>query len=183
MVRLERAVGAAVSIIGVGIAVFTTFCVAYYFMPNMTGGNYSTIEAVLASWMPQIITTAMLMILSIGLVKLGSSLMRHAAPEVARATEREEALEERGPPPFMPPRPPEAPRTHRSEESLAHMAFEAVLREERPPRPPAPSAEGRAPPKTGPPAEKGRTPEARPALDEDELSRIIRILRERRKRT
>ena len=201
MARLERAVGTVISIAGMGIALFTAFCVAYYFMPNMPKSEYSTIEAVFASWMPQIVITAMMIVLSIGLIKLGSGLMKHAMPTEARAVEREELPPERGPsPPFIPTRPPEAVRpSPKPEERPAHMAFEMALREEappslpRPPRPPAapPTAEGRrAPPKPGPPAERakpppgeaGRPPEVRPALDEDELSRIIRILRERRRR-
>jgi len=182
MVRLERAVGAAISIIGVGIAIFMTFCVAYYFMPNMLDSDYSSMEEVLASWTPQLLITAMFIILSVGLVKLGSGLMRHAGPEERRAVE--ETPIERGPPPLLPPRPPEATRPPEREERPARMAFEAAIPERgRPPapRPPSPPAEERAPPRPGPRAERG-APEVRPALDEDELSRIIRILRERRKR-
>ena len=191
MARLERAVGAAISIMGVAIAIFTTFCVAYYFMPSMLeGSDYTTIEAVLASWMPQIIITAMLMILSVGLVRLGSTLMRHAAPEETRAAEVGEVRTEQGPPPFIPPRPAEQPRppprAPEREERLVHRAFEAA-RHEAPsltaPKPPGPPEEEKVAPRPGPPAEGARPPGVRPALDEDELSRIIRILRERRKRT
>ena len=181
MVRLERAVGAAISIIGVGIAIFMTFCVAYYFMPNMLNSDYSSMEEVLASWTPQLVITAMFIILSVGLVKLGSGLMRYAGSEERGV---EETPIERGSPPLLPPRPPEAMRPPEREERPAHMAFEAAIHERGhppAPRPSSPPAEGRAPPKPGPRAGRG-APEARPALDEDELSRIIRILRERRKR-
>ena len=191
MVRLERALGAAISIIGIGIALFMTFCVAYYFMPNMLESHYSRIEEVLASWTPQIIMTAMLMILGIGFVKLGSSLMRHAAPERTKAVEVEETPAERAPPPFTLPRtpgPPETrPRPSEREERPTHMAFEAAIREEVPfptPRPSRPRAGEIASQRPAPqPTGREGHPEARPALDEDELSRIIRILRERRRKT
>ncbi len=104
-----------------------------------------------------------------------------------------------------PPSPPpsfkvEAPRERelpRGEEGPARIAFEVARRERLfppppagPRRPAAPAAEEARPEEAPrgperpelPPPPSPRPPEARPGLSEDELNRILRILRERRKK-
>ena len=101
-------------------------------------------------------------------------------------------------PAWQPPPPPslgvELPREReltREEEGPARLAFEAAKRERLfPPPPSKPTAEEAKPEEApkGPerpelPPPPGRPTEARPGLSEDELNRILRILRQRRRKT
>mgnify|MGYP000633818348 CR=1 FL=1 len=198
MARLERAIGAAVTTVGVGISLFTVFCVGYYFVPHMFGQDYSNPWEALAPWITPLIITAMMIGLSIGLIALGTYLMRHAMPREGGAERAEEGTTARPSPPppppsfLPPPRPAETRRPAsppREEERPSHLAFRAAMKEEEvppeaPPPPPPPRETPRPPvkPEEGAKPEVRRAPEVRPALNEDELSRIIRILRERRRR-
>ena len=193
MPRLERAIGSVLAIAGVGIAIFVLLYTGYYFYVGALVGEVSIYEA-MGRWAPTLVLFAILAILSVFLMRYGVDLMKHE-----RASRGLGAREAISPPmvsmeartssvstgPFETPgrRPPEVP----------HVTYE-VPETPWPPRPSATRTKPTrietppAPPETGETEIKEERREAppaevRPALDDDELSRIIRILRERRRRS
>ncbi|RLI08173.1 hypothetical protein DRO32_02695 [Candidatus Bathyarchaeota archaeon] len=203
MSRVARAVGGVLLAVGIGIALFTVFFIHYCIWTAIKLlEKPHELASTFGSWGPFLIMMILLASLGAALAKsgadlIGMSLAREGARGVAP-----------GPPPPPTPR-PTAEAGPRAVERGAEAALPSGLppipprraverEEERPPRislrptepsplfPPPPRAEGLAPEEEKPGAPEERKvegPSAGPALPEDELSRILRILRERRRRT